>query len=217
MTRITILGDSLAALSAAHHMLDKIPEADIHIITERAEIGLIGEVPGLISSWPPCSSHWISEMASQTPNEESTAVRGSWFLKALGIQLSKRGCTFHLRTRVTATSEAEVHFVGAGPMGSSTIPFDHLLDLRPASQELTQWHGLVCRTEDSPEAKLSGNRTDGTTEVWAKEAPERNRIALQKMTWIGEDPTSFITKEVEVGMQLAQTIVDTIIIHPVEQ
>ncbi len=216
MTRITILGDSLAALSAAHHMLDKISEADIHIITERAEVGLIGEVPGLTPSWPPCSSHWISEMASQTPNEESTAVRGAWFLKALGIQLSKRGCTFHLRTRVTATSEAEVRFVGAGPMGSSTIPFDHLLDLRPTGQELGQWHGLVCRTEDAPEAKLSGSRSDGTTEVWTKDAPERNKTTLQEMTWMGEDPTSFISNEVEVGMQLAQTIVDTII-HPVEQ
>lgn len=216
MTRIAILGDSLAALSAAHRMLDKISEADIHIITERAEIGLTGEVPGLTSSWPPCSPHWISEMASQTPNEESTAVRGSWFLKALGIQLSKRGCTFHLRTRVTATSEAEVHFVGAGPMGSSMIPFDHLLDLRPAGQEPAQWHGLVCRTEDAPEVNLSGNRSDGTTEVWAKEALERNKTTLQEMTWIGDDPAAFISEEVEVGMQLAQTIVDTII-HPVEQ
>lgn len=216
MTRVAILGDSLAALSAAHHMLDKISEVDIHIITERAEIGLIGEVPGLTSPWPPCPSHWISEMASQTPNEESTAVRGSWFLKALGIQLSKRGCTFHLRTRVTATSEDEVHFVGAGPMGSNTIPFDHLLDLRPDGQKMAQWHGLVCRTEDAPEAKLSGIRSDGTTEVWAKEAPESNKTTLQKMTWRGRDPASFITEEVGVGKQLAQTIVDTII-HPVEQ
>ncbi len=216
MTRITILGDSLIALSAAHHMLDKTSDADIHIITERAEIGLIGEVPGLTSSWPPCSRHWISEMASQTPNEESTAVRGSWFLKALGIQLSKRGCTFHLRTRVTTTSETEVHFVGAGPMGSSMIPFDYLLDLRPTGQEQVQWHGLVCRTEDAPDSKLSGNRSDGTTEVWAKGAPKRNKTIIQKMTWLGEDPASFISREIDSGMQLAQTIVDTII-HPVEQ
>lgn len=101
-------------------------------------------------------------------------------------------------------------------MGSSTIPFDHLLDLRPTGQELGQWHGLVCRTEDAPEAKLSGSRSDGTTEVWTKDAPERNKTTLQEMTWMGEDPTSFISNEVEVGMQLAQTIVDTII-HPVEQ
>ena len=61
MTMITILGDSLAALAAAHHVLDTTPEADINIITEKAEVGLIGEVPGLISTWPPCPSHWISE------------------------------------------------------------------------------------------------------------------------------------------------------------
>tara|TARA_B110000263_G_scaffold60659_1_gene52112 strand:- start:7062 stop:7367 length:306 start_codon:yes stop_codon:yes gene_type:complete len=101
-------------------------------------------------------------------------------------------------------------------MGSSMIPFDYLLDLRPTGQEQVQWHGLVCRTEDAPDSKLSGNRSDGTTEVWAKGAPKRNKTIIQKMTWLGEDPASFISREIDSGMQLAQTIVDTII-HPVEQ
>jgi hypothetical protein len=216
MTRIIILGASLAALSAAHKILDKTPEADIQIITERAEIGLMGEVPGLITTWPPCPSHWISEMASQTPNEASTAVRGSWFLKALGIQLSKRGCDFHLRTRVTRTTETQVHFDGAGPLGRSNIPYDYLLNLRPSVQESKQWYGLVCRTENAPEIQKSGNRTDGTTEVWYRSLPGLNKTTLQEMRWTGSDPATFISGEIESGMQLAQTIVDKII-HPVEQ
>ena len=215
MTMITILGDSLAALAAAHHVLDTTPEADINIITEKAEVGLIGEVPGLISTWPPCPSHWISEMPYQTQND-SMAVRGSWFMKALGIRLSKRGCRFHLRTRVTTKSETEVQFVGAGTRGSGTITFDHLLDFRPTDQDRVQWHGLVCRTEDARENKISGNRMDGTTEIWTKEPPEHNKTNLQEMMWSGDDPTYFISREVESGMQLAQPIIDTII-HPVEQ
>ena len=53
MTSIAILGDSLRTLCIGHHILDVAPEAEISIITDRAEIGLIGEVPGMVSSWPP--------------------------------------------------------------------------------------------------------------------------------------------------------------------
>ncbi len=216
MTSITILGDSLSALCVGHQILDLAPDAEVRLITDRAEIGLIGEVPGLFSSWPPCPPHWISGMSSQTPAPSSTAVRGSWFLKALGIQLSKRGCSFLLRTRVTTTSGKEVRFVGAGPMGNGAIQTDHLLDLRQTSQKSARWHGFVCRTEDATQASVFGDRSDGTTEVWSRETPESNGISLQEMTWVGEQPSTFISGEVELGLKLAQTIVDTII-HPVEQ
>ncbi len=216
MTSITILGDCLRALCVGHHILDVAPESSVSIITDRAEIGLFGEVPGLISSWPPCPPHWISDMSSQTPTTSSTAVRGSWLLKAMGIQLSKRGCTFLLRTRVTTSSKKEVRFVGAGPMGSGEIQADHVLDLRNTSLESTLWYGFVCRTEDTPESTVLGSRADGTTEIWAQEKPVHNGISLQEMTWAGGHPSDYISGEVQSGIQLAQTIVDTII-HPVEQ
>ena len=54
MIRLVILGDNLASLSGANHALDMYPEMEIQIITERAEIGLVEETPGLLSSWPPC-------------------------------------------------------------------------------------------------------------------------------------------------------------------
>ena len=41
MTHITILGDTLRALSTAHQIIDQDPEVEISIITDRAEIGLI--------------------------------------------------------------------------------------------------------------------------------------------------------------------------------
>ena len=216
MTRIVILGDSLGTLCIGHHILDEAPEADVSIITDRAEIGLIGEVPGLISSWPPCPPHWISDMSSQTPDPSSTAVRASWFLKAMGIQLSKRGCTFHLRTRVTKASEKEAMFVGAGPMGNGSVQADHILDLRHISQKTPQWYGLVCRTEDTPQPTVFGDRPDGTTEIWAREKPDYTGVSLQEMTWDGVHPSTYISDETQLGIQLAQTIIDTII-HPVEQ
>jgi len=216
MTHITILGDTLRALSTAHQIIDHDPEVEISIITDRAEIGLIGEVPGIIASWPPCPPHWISDMSSQAPANSSTAVRGSWFLKALGIQLSKRGCTFHLRTRVTTASDGEVRFVGAGPMGKGAIQTDHTLDLRQASETSTIWHGYVCRKEDRPQTEVFGDRSDGTTEAWFSEPSEPTGTFLQEMTWHGEHPSEYISGEIQSGIHLAQNIVDTII-HPVEQ
>ena len=101
-------------------------------------------------------------------------------------------------------------------MGSGVIHADHILDLRNTSQESKRWYGFVCRTEDSPESAVSGDRTDGTTEIWATEKPVPNGISLQEMTWVGGNPSDYISGEVQSGVQLAQTIVDTII-HPVEQ
>ena len=216
MTSISILGDSLRALCAAHHILDSNSEAEVFIITNRAEIGLAGEVPGIIPSWPPCPPHWISDMFSQTPTPTSTAVRGSWFLKSLGIQLSKRGCTFLLRTRVTSAKGKEVTFVGAGPLGKGTHQTDHLLDLRTDGEETARWYGFVCRTEDAPQKDVIGHRSDGTTEVWVKGARESNCTSLQEMTWQGVHPSAFISQGVQSGLELAQDIIDTII-HPVEQ
>ncbi len=216
MTKITILGNSLSALCAAHRILDLKPEAKISIITDSAEIGLSGEIPGIVSNWPPCPSHWLSDMASQTPATSSTAVRGSWLIKAMGIQLSKRGCKFHLRTRVTEATENEVRFVGAGPLGKGSFRTDYLLDLRQDSRESARWYGFVCRTADAPRLHLAGDRSDGTTEVWSQTPPEPNGISLQEMAWVGDNPSDFISEEVELGLQIAQNVVDTII-HPVEQ
>jgi len=214
--RAIILGSSLDAICAAHVLLDSSSNIEIQIITERAEIGLMGEIPGLISSWPPCSPDWISEMASQAPNHTSTAVRGSWFVKALGIQLSKRGCQFHLKTRVTKITETEVHVIGAGNLAKGKVVFDHLLDFRPNEQSNTIWHGIVCRTEDTPEYGISGERSDGTTEVWTKHKPQGNKTSLQEMTWFGTDPSLHISSGVTKGMRIANGIVDKII-HPIEQ
>ena len=101
-------------------------------------------------------------------------------------------------------------------MGSGVIHADHILDLRNTSQESKRWYGFVCRTEDSPESAVSGDRTDGTSEIWAQEKPEPTGNFLQEMTWTGAHPAAHLSGEVQSGIQLAQTIVDTII-HPVEQ
>ena len=211
MSRLVILGDNLASLSAANHSLDLNPEIEIQMITERAEIGLVGETPGLLSSWPPCPAHWISDMGSQTPEPNSKAVRGSWLQKAMGIQLAKRGCIFHLRTRIITVSDNSIDFVGAGPMGEGSLTFDYLLDFCDDTSSQEQWYGAVCRSEDAPDTRLQGSRPDGTTEVWGSQEHEQNGKWIQTMIWGGEDPKSFIEDQVEMGKQRAENVIETII------
>ncbi len=211
MTRMVILGDNLASLSAAHHAKDLNPEIEIQLITERAEIGLVEETPGLLPTWPPCPGHWISEMGSQTPEPSSDAVRGAWLLKAMGIQLAKRGCIFQLRTRVASVSDDRIDFVGAGAIGEGSLTFDFLLDFYGDSGRQTQWFGAVCMSKDSPKSYLQGSRSDGTTEVWSNQELDQNGKWIQTMTWSGEDPKSFIQTEVETGKERAENVIKAMI------
>ena len=211
MIRLVILGDSLASLSSANHVKDLKPEIEIQIITERAEIGLVEETPGLLPSWPPCPAHWISEMRSQTPEPTSDAVRGSWLLKAMGTQLAKRGCIFHLRTRTVAVSSEKIDLVGAGPIGEGSLTFDYLLDFSGDNSSQPLWYGAVCRSEDSPESPRQGSRSDGTTELWSSRELEQNGKWIQTMLWRGEDPNSYIHDQVEMGKERAENVIESII------
>ena len=211
MSRLVFLGDNLASLSAANHALDLNPEIEILIITDRAEIGLVDETPGLISTWPPCPAHWISDMRSQTPESDSNAVRGSWLQKAMGIQLAKRGCVFHLRTRIITISDDSIDFVGAGPIGAGSLSFDYILDFCAVNSNHAQWYGAVCRSEDAPGTSLQGSRPDGTTEVWGSHEHEQNGKWIQTMVWRGGNPESFIEDQVEIGKERAEYVIETII------
>ena len=90
---LAILGMELTQLVCAHTIFDLKPDSEIHLISERAEAGLIGELPGLISQ--PLSnyipSEWLGDLGSQIPTTSDTAVRRSWLEKALATKLVERG------------------------------------------------------------------------------------------------------------------------------
>ena len=71
--KIAILGLDLAHLVCSHTILDQNLDTEIHLISERAEAGLIGELPGLIKE--PFSetipSNWISRLGSQNPTKNN--------------------------------------------------------------------------------------------------------------------------------------------------
>ena len=73
---LAILGMELSQLVCAHTIFDLKPDSEIHLISERAEAGLIGELPGLISQ--PLSNNipneWLGDLGSQIPTTSHTAV-----------------------------------------------------------------------------------------------------------------------------------------------
>jgi len=217
MTTTVVLGDTLTAICSAHTILDMRPEEHVHLVIEKAEVGLIGEAPGLFEEWPPCPLHWISELASQAPTDDSTAVRRSWFEKSVGTALSMRGCAIHLRTRVTSIENGQVHFVGAGPMGTGALVYDSLLDLRTQPRGSEEWSGAVCRTADAPSGEIAGVRSDGTTEIWVSGGRKDGSIWLQEMTWRGQDPRYALSCDIQAGISEASALVDTIIQKPTGQ
>ena len=95
--RIAIIGIELSQLVCAHTIFDRYPDAEVHLITEHAEAGLIGELPGLITQ--PLSNiipnEWIGDLGSQTPTLSDTAVRRSWLEKAMATELVERGANIH--------------------------------------------------------------------------------------------------------------------------
>lgn len=217
MTSTVVLGDTLTAICSAHAILDRLPDENVHLLIEKAEMGLLGEGPGLFEEWPPCPPHWISDLASQAPMDNSTAVRRSWFEKAVGTALSRRGCAIHLRTRVTSIENAQVHFVGAGPLGAGFLEYDSLLDFRTQPRGAVEWTGAVCRTTDAPPVEIMGDRSDGTTEIWEQGIRKAGGIWLQEMTWRGQDPRWSLAHDIEAGISGARAIVDTIIQKPTGQ
>ena len=62
--KIAIIGIELCQLVCAHKILDNDSNLKIHLISENAEAGLIGELPGLITQ--PFSNtiptEWIGEL-----------------------------------------------------------------------------------------------------------------------------------------------------------
>ena len=218
LTSIGIIGGNLRALSAAHTILDCLSGADLHLIEESAEIGLIGEAPGILTSWPVAPPNWVSDLGHQEPTMESTAIRRSWLEKAMATALAARGCTLHLRTRVLSiTSGTNISFVGAGFLGSGEMKFDNLLDMRSSESAQPKWKGGVCLHAHAPPNEISGHRPDGTVETWWQGNAPPQTTWVQRMSWNGDNPKTSLEDDIRAGSEAADNLVDTIIQTPPRQ
>ena len=202
----------LSQLVCAHTIFDLKPDSEIHLISERAEAGLIGELPGLISQ--PLSNYipneWLGDLGSQIPTTSDTAVRRSWLEKALATKLIERGANLHLRTTIkqnkTKLGENTITFSGAGYSSGSTLLVEKIIK-KPANKSSIQWRGGV-HNEELTGSEHEGHRPDGLVEIWwpAEQEPPRSEGKwLQLMDWIGEDPLLSLEQEVELGRSLAAT------------
>lgn len=201
--KIAIIGSGIEVFSCGHRLLDLNSELEIHIFDEKAESGMYGEEPGIFSEWPLTPLSWYGNLFAQEPNEESTAVRYSWFVKSLSISLAQRGVNIHLKTVVKNIETGKIEFYGAGYKGSGNIIFDHVIDFREKNQE-NFWYGGVTLFETSSE--ITGMRPDRTMEVWSMEGEIEGNI-LQKMVWSGENPITALTSRIDKGIEAAESII----------
>ena len=207
--KIAIIGIELCQLVCAHKILDNDSNSKIHLISENAEAGLIGELPGLITQ--PFSNtipnEWIGELGSQIPTSSDTAVRRSWLEKAMATKLVERGANLHLRTTIerNQTESGEtITLSGAGHSSGSTLLVEKVIT-RPEDNNSINWKGGV-HNEGLTGSDYEGSRPDGLVEIWwssEQEPPMSDGKWLQLMDWTGIDPQLSLEKEVELGHSLA--------------
>ncbi len=209
MLRTAIIGIELSQLVCAHALLDKHPDMEVHLISERAEAGLIGELPGLITN--PLSNtipnEWIGDLGSQLPTSSDTAVRRSWLEKAMATKLVERGANLHLRTttQLGKTESGEsITLSGAGYSSGSTLLVEKVIT-KPENKSSSYWKGGV-HNEELNGSDYEGHRPDGLVEIWwpgEQEPPRSDGKWLQLMDWVGKDPALSLEQEVELGHSLA--------------
>ena len=172
----------------AHMILDASSDADLHMVTDRFEVGMYGEAPGIISEsgWPIARDHWLSTTGFNHPGAGDTAIRSSWLKKSMAISLAERGANFHTGTRTTEESTGGKEVTLSYPGGKTTtrISFDYIVAANQMSDRV--WRGAVTTKRPSGEY-ISGRRPDGTYEVWWERAVQPQN-PLQLMEWEGEDP-----------------------------
>ncbi len=213
MNKIAMLGGNLLSLCMAHTILDNTDSVEIHIIENKAEIGLMGEYPGIIKEWPIFPKHWISNLFSQTPSVTDTAIRHSWLVKAMAIQLSDRNTHFHLRTKILENLDNELKLSGAGYLGKTTLQFDRVFDNTVQLKNSESWNGGICLATQAPKFGIQGKRNDGTIEIWWKDNEDKtnNTQWIQKMKWQGTNPENVIDFQYKTGTKNAREYIDTII------
>jgi hypothetical protein len=153
--------------------------------------------------------NWLGSTFSQEPNTNSSAIRYSWFCKAVSISLANRSCFFHLRTKISRIKSTNIEFVGAGFLGSGSLIFDHIINPSISASNKTWFGGTTVDTNCIIPKALFGKRSDLIIEVWSENELPSNINWLQLMQWKGENPKNLIHSEIEMGLQHAQQFLQT--------
>ena len=201
--KIGIIGSGIEVYCCAHRLLDLEIDLDIHIFDEKAESGMYGEEPGIFQKWPLIPDPWLGKMFNQTPTPQSSAVRYSWFVKALSIMLSKRGATIHLKSRVKKIENNNIYFSGAGISGSGQIKVEKTIDFRKENSG-KKWFGAI--SNEKVVGGISGTRSDKTIENWSNKK-ELDGNFIQRMEWYGENPEKALSERVLRGIEAAESLI----------
>jgi hypothetical protein len=201
--KIAIIGSGIEVFTCGHRLLDKNSNLEIHIFDEKAESGMYGEEPGLFTEWPLTPINWVGSLFSQQPNENSTAIRYSWFVKALSISLAERGANLHLKSVVKNIDSGIIDFYGAGYLATGQMKFDYIIDFRDNDSDEI-WYGGV--TISKPNIEIFGIRPDQTIEVWSKKENIAGNF-IQRMEWRGINPQCALIDRINRGIDAAESAI----------
>jgi hypothetical protein len=201
--KIAIIGSGIEVFTCGHRLLDKKSNLEIHIFDEKAESGMYGEEPGLFTEWPLTPINWVGSLFSQQPNENSTAIRYSWFVKALSISLAERGVNLHLKSVVKNIDSGIIDFYGAGYLAGGQMKFDDIIDFRGNDSDEV-WYGGVMISK--PNIEIFGIRPDQTIEVWSKKENIAGNF-IQRMEWRGINPQCALIDRINRGIDAAESAI----------
>tara|TARA_B110000008_G_C16901998_1_gene537175 strand:+ start:483 stop:1097 length:615 start_codon:yes stop_codon:yes gene_type:complete len=201
--KIAIVGSGIEVFTCGHRLLDKNPNFEIHIFDEKAESGMYGEEPGIFDEWPLTPLNWVGNLFSQHPQKNSTAIRYSWFVKALSISLAERGVNFHLKSIVKNIEKGIIDFSGAGYLGTGQMKFNDIIDFRENNSDKVWYGGVII---SNPSVKIFGIRPDQTIEVWSQEERIEGNY-IQKMEWRGNNPQHALIDRVNKGIEVAESTI----------
>ena len=200
--KIAIIGSGIEVFTCALTLLDIDSNFDLHIFDEKAESGMYGEEPGLFSEWPIVPISWNSNLFEQKPDDKSSAIRYSWFVKSLSISIAQRGVNLHLKTIVKNIEGNKIDFYGAGYLGMGQMSFEKIIDFRKENVGKL-WYGGV--TISDTKIEIFGVRPDQTMEIWSQEENMGENL-IQKMEWYGTDPRTALSDRVKIGIKTAESL-----------
>lgn len=198
---IVLVGSGLVAVSAAQSLLDR--GYHVMLITAHAEFGFPHGGCGL---WDTSMLDWpldtLEEAVAAQVNETVTC-RSQWLVKRLVHRFTAAGGRTSTRVRLQSIDN-HLHATGTG-----TFPLDDVHHVILADQDVPEpapgtgeplltfsasqtWYGAVVAEGTTVDAPHTGQRGDGSVEVWTTEQSELDAIQpftleSMRMNWDVEE------------------------------
>ena len=204
--RILVLDDSIRSLAFSLTMQTSGTRNEIHMISEKTEIGLSDTLkPGVNRDSHPMLRGIVRHMPLVAL--AGPFFRNSWVHRGLAIESVNNGLNIHFRSAVDEVDHGVFEFHGtAATTFSAREHFDYVSH-PPQAEGGILWHGAI--STKSLNDELSMDRGDGTFETWSR-TPIENDGILQYGTWLGDEPNEDVVMAITEGVAEAMGLLSSL-------